>query len=253
MTNTLLWHFRFSHFNEKACWALDHKGWPHRRIPLVPGFHVPRMRRMTGQQSTPVMELDGELIVDSTAIIARLELLQPDPPLYPRDTGQRRRALELEDYYDEHVGADLRRLFYHAYLADSAKCARMSTAGFGKGTYRLFRILMPVLKPVIRMNMGINRDTVARARADLGGFFDKLERELGDGQYLVGDRFTVADLAVASLLSLIVRPPQLPYELPEPPPDTLLALREQVSMRRGFRWVQEMYERHRGSSSAIDA
>src|SRR3989442_1191154 len=92
MTPPVLWQFRFSHYNEKARWALDWKGIAHVRRSLLPGFHIPRVLWMTGQRSLPVLVLDRETIHDSTRIIERLERLRPEPALYPADAGARRRA-----------------------------------------------------------------------------------------------------------------------------------------------------------------
>ena len=101
MAPPVLWQFRFSHFNEKARWALDWKGIAHVRRSLLPGFHVPRVLWMTGQKALPVLIVDGETIHDSTRIIERLERLRPEPALYPSDEAARRRALALEDFFDE--------------------------------------------------------------------------------------------------------------------------------------------------------
>ena len=52
-----------------------------------------------------MLELDGKTIGDSTAIIATLEDLKPDPTaLPPGSADERQRALELEDYFDEELG-----------------------------------------------------------------------------------------------------------------------------------------------------
>src|SRR5881409_3333457 len=108
MAPPVLWQFRFSHFNEKARWALDWKGIAHVRRALLPGFHVPRVLWMTGQKSLPVLVLDGETTHDSTRIIERLERVRPEPALYPADAAARRRALALEDFFDEEVGHAVR-------------------------------------------------------------------------------------------------------------------------------------------------
>src|SRR5512134_2659526 len=96
-----LFQFRVSHYNEKVRWALDHKRWPHVRRDLVPGWHRGTARRLTGQTALPILEIDGRFVHDSTAIIAELERLRPDPPLYPERPEDLARALALEDYFDE--------------------------------------------------------------------------------------------------------------------------------------------------------
>jgi glutathione S-transferase len=43
-------------------------------------------------------------IGDSTRIIEVLERRYPDPALYPSDPDERRRALEIEEFWDEELG-----------------------------------------------------------------------------------------------------------------------------------------------------
>ncbi|MGH8680989.1 MAG: glutathione S-transferase family protein [Burkholderiales bacterium] len=243
-----LWHFRISHYNEKVRWALDHKRWPHLRRALVPGFHVPRAYRLSGQSKLPVLELDGRVLFDSSAIIAALERLRPDPPLYPGDPTARARALALEDYFDEEVAPDLRRLFWWSYLDRPAECARMATDGFGPVTRLAWRASWPLMRPLAGRNMGLDRARVDRARGRLDAYFDRLESEIGADGHLVGDRFTIADLTAASVMTAIIRPPEFSYPLPEPWPPALVQLRASVAERPGFRWVLDIYSRHRGQS-----
>lgn len=79
-----LFHFRVSHYNEKVRWALDFKRWPHLRVRLTPGFHIPRIRLLTGQSKVPVLVLDGRALHGSGAILETIEKARPDPPLFPR-------------------------------------------------------------------------------------------------------------------------------------------------------------------------
>ena len=107
----VLWHIKVSHYNEKARWALDHKRVPHRRIAPMPLFGtMPAAWLMTRGVTLPVLRLDGRAIRDSTAIVAALEARYPDPPLYPADPAERARALELENYFDEQLAPQLRRV-----------------------------------------------------------------------------------------------------------------------------------------------
>src|SRR2546429_8513887 len=110
-----LWHITISHYSEKVRWALDYKSIPYRLRAPVPGAHIPVALWLTyGRHYTlPVLDLGGERIGDSTAIIAALEPRQPEPPLYPRAPEQRRRALTLEEWVDEQLRPDMRRLVFH--------------------------------------------------------------------------------------------------------------------------------------------
>lgn len=110
-----LLHFRVSHYNEKVRWALDFKGWPHTREAQIPGFHIPRVRWLTGQNKIPVLVLNGKALAGSNHILAEIERLRPDPPLYPEALADRERALGIQKFFDENVAPDVRRLFWSTY------------------------------------------------------------------------------------------------------------------------------------------
>ena len=104
MDTPVLHQLKFSHFNEKARFALDYKGVAHVRRTVFPGQHRDVARELAGTSTLPILVLDGRAVPDSTQIIAALEELRPEPPLYPSDPEDRRRALELEDHFDEQLG-----------------------------------------------------------------------------------------------------------------------------------------------------
>ena len=91
-----LWQIQISHYSEKARWALDYKSVDHVRRAPLPGMHIPIALWLTGgaYPTFPVLELDGQRIGDSTAVIAALEERYPEPPLYPEDPAERARALD---------------------------------------------------------------------------------------------------------------------------------------------------------------
>jgi glutathione S-transferase len=75
--------------------------------------------------------------------------------------------------------------------------------------------------------------------------------EVGSSGYLVGDRFSVADLTAAALFSPLVQPAELQYHLPSPFPPSIAAYRQTLSDHGAFQWVTEIYSRHRGRSAEV--
>ena len=253
METPILWQFTSSHFNEKARWALDFKRIPHLRHSLVPGFHINTVKRMTGQTSVPVLKLGDEIINDSTRIIAALERVYPDPALYPADERERRRALELEDFFDEELGPYIRRWIFHLILPypDFVRAAFVSHASLPARLAH--RAMGPLIVPLMKKQMDINPASAEIAYRKTLVAMDRLESELRPSGYLVEDRFTVADLTAAALFSPIVRPGEFPYKaavsIPPPFAEAIAAVRN----RKAHRWTLEMYRRHRGRSAEVSA
>ena len=243
----ILWHITISHYSEKARWALAHKSIEHERRSPPPSSHILVALWLTGGRSItfPVLELEGERIGDSTAIIAALEARFPDPPLYPEDPGQRRRALDLEDWFDEQLGPAIRRFVFHELRKDPEFFAEVAASAMPASLARAKRVTGAYARAFTAVRFGAgNADAAERARIKVVEAFDRLEAELGDGEYLVGDRFTVADLTAAALFYPVVLPPEGPLALGSGP-ERLERFREGLRDRPGYRWVEEMFRRHR--------
>ncbi len=247
----VLWQFRQSHYNEKARWALDWKRIRHVRRSLLPGLHVPRVVWMTRQKSVPVLVLDGRAIADSTRIIAAVEALRPDPSLYPAAPAERRRALELEEFFDEELGPHLRRSLFHDVLPHTDYAAALFTTDFPPLVRAAYRAAFPALRVVMRMDMRIDDEGAALGRAKVITALDRIEAELQPSGYLVGEQFSVADLTAAALLSPLISPPEYPYPPPGPWPEPAASFQASFAGHRAFAWATEMYRRHRGTSAEI--
>jgi len=248
----LLWHFPISHYAEKARWALDWKGIPHRRECLFLTY-VPRAWWATGQLSLPILHLEGRAVADSTAILAALEERWPERPLYPEDPTDRARALALEEFFDEELGHPIRTLLLgQLWRREPARAIRILATGQPGAPVRAARTLAWAMRAFYRARHDINAGTESAAPAKVEAALDRIERSLGPAGYLVGERFGVADLTAAALLAPLVQPDELEF-----PVDVALLepearrFRERVARREAIRWVREIYRKHRGSSAEI--
>jgi glutathione S-transferase len=103
----------------------------------------------------------------------------------------------------------------------------------------------PLLRIGMRRVMSINAAEAFHSRARTIAAMDRLERELGSRDYLVGDWFTIADLTAASIFYPIIRPATFPYPSVTEVPAAAQEFLDSLAARPGGRWVAMMYERHR--------
>jgi glutathione S-transferase len=251
MKKPVLWQIKVSHYSEKVRWALEYKGVEHERKAPPPGPHmVLALVKSRGASKTfPLLDLDGRTYADSTEIVNALEERWPDPPLYPADPEERRRALELEDFFDEEVGPYSRLYAWHEITRDPDTAAKILREEMPAPLRRAARFTVPVAAGFLQLRYGVKSDeAAAEARVKIEEGFDRLDAELGDREYLVGDAFTVADLTAAALLYPVVLPPEGP-PLPDPPA-SYREFQAEFSGRRGFKYVEEMFARHRKGAPA---
>jgi glutathione S-transferase len=250
----VLWHLEISHYNEKVRWALDYKGVAHQRRAVTPGLQELTARRLRAGRTTPVLEANGSAIGDSTKIIEEIERRWPEPPLYPADPDARNRALDLEDYFDEQCAPDARRVLFSDNLAEPETFVALFS-GADRPRSRALATLTPLICRVVKWRFRLEPETVEESHQKVRAAFDKLEADVGPSGYHVGESFTVADLTAASILGLIVVPPEFPYI--KVPPDERTAqfrrFRDSLKDRPGFKWVEDMYARHRGTSAEVVA
>ena len=81
---------------ERVTLALAYKGVEAESVWVEPDDREP-VEQVSGQPLVPVIEEDGEIVFDSTAILRYLEQRYPEPPLYPRDEARR---AEMDIYID---------------------------------------------------------------------------------------------------------------------------------------------------------
>jgi glutathione S-transferase len=220
-----------SHFCEKARWALDRAGVEYaeeRHLQLV---HVVASRRAGGRGTVPVLvTADGEVLADSTDILRWCDAQVPaERALYPAgELGEAAGRLERE--YDDGLGPDGRLWMYHETLPVLEAMAPWALDGVPGWERSVFRVSGPLVDRAIRHVLDVDERTAAAALSRVEATFDDVGARLGDGRaFLLGDRFTAADLAFAALAAPLLLPER--YGSPLPPPEAMPARMTDVVQR----------------------
>src|SRR5438046_5549030 len=130
-----------------------------------------------GEAAHPVPR--RQAVADSTRIIEALERLQPAPPLYPRDEAARRRALALEDFFDEEVGHAVRTAIVGPLFAhDPVSAGSVLTTGMGADARRAVRAVLPAFRAFYKLRHGIDDAAIAVAPARVRAGLDRIAAEL---------------------------------------------------------------------------
>ena len=94
-----LYGFRFSTNVERVALALAHKGLTAELVAVDPADRS-AVREVSGQDLVPVVDDDGTIVSDSTAILYWLEERHPDPPLFPADPARRAEVGVFLDWFN---------------------------------------------------------------------------------------------------------------------------------------------------------
>ncbi|MBK7074758.1 MAG: glutathione S-transferase N-terminal domain-containing protein [Myxococcales bacterium] len=196
----------FSHYCEKARWALARAG-----VDFVEDGHLPiyaylALRRAGAGRTVPALiTSDGAVVADSTDILRWCDAHGRAAPLAPADLPA---AAELEDDFDLHLGPAARRLGYFHLLPSKRGFAELLARGGVPGWQaRSGRLARPVVVRLIKRGLRIDAAGAARSRVVVDEAFAKVGALLADGRrYLCGDRFTAADLTFAALAAPVLMP-----------------------------------------------
>ena len=233
-----------SHYCEKARWGLERAGIEYDEERHMQGFHPFYTRRAGGRFTTPVMVLPGGRVLrQSRHILQWTDTQLPEEHrLYPPELATRVHAVER--WLDTTLGPDGRAWMYSFMLYQKDLAGRYGTEGASDFEVRAFKRLFEAVRPMIRARVSLNG-----ASTDIAHVYDVFDEvaarlEAGDG-YIVGDRFTAADLTFTALSAAVLIPDRYGVKLPpvELLPDDMRAhvetLREHPAGRHAARMIAE--------------
>jgi glutathione S-transferase len=197
-----------SHFCEKARWGLDRARLPYVEKGYAPVAHMFAVLPL-GSRTAPVLIHDGRIVRGSSAILDLCDARGHAPvPLYPEDLAPRREVEKLVARYDVELGPATRLWLYSWAVDDHDELLRYTSVGLSPGQQRRLRRMLPVVARTLRMVFNIGPETHKRCAHRADEELALVSDRLSDGRhYLVGERFTAADLTFAALAAPILMPP----------------------------------------------
>lgn len=178
-----LLQFSTSHYCRKVRLALGYKGLAYGVENLEPGFHVLKIRPLTGLNTVPTLVTpDHGAIADSTAILDYLEHHYPQPSWTLADPEKEQQARLWEDWLDESIGTAVRYVYYQG---------RSQRGGLTMANRLLIRM--------VKQKYGIHPGSVTQAETRIQFALETLG--IWQHQRFLLGQFSRADLTAAALLS----------------------------------------------------
>jgi len=219
----VLYQFPISHYCEKIRWAMDYKGLDYKLKNLFPGLHLRTTKKMAPKTYLPILIDNGEQVQNSHVILTYLDDIYPEKPLTPKEPELLQQAMEWEKYCDVEIGVHVRRFGYHYLLAEPKTVIPFFTQGGPWWGPLFFKLFFSKLEPVMRKMMSIDQAGADKSEIRIQQAIDKLYDVYKDKEFLVGDQFSRADLAAASLLAPLITPQGYGLDWPEEMPAVLQA------------------------------
>jgi glutathione S-transferase len=164
-----------SPFVRKVRVVLAEKGLEYQHEQVNPFTPPPGWREVSPLGKIPAFK-DGERVINDSSVICQyIERRFPKPSLYPSDDALFARALWLEEFADGGI---------------------VPLAGP--------KVFLPlVLRPLLSQQQPSAADEETARKTfeeELAPLFEYLEKQLGDEEFFVGGRISIADIAIASPL-----------------------------------------------------
>lgn len=199
----------FSHYNEKARWALDRYAVPYHEERYLPFFCsmavavATRGRggaadRTSSRYSTPALIMeDGGYLTDSTAIVEFAA--SGDDSMFPSQE-----VTSLVDHYGDRLGPYTRLLAYWHVLRHPGMIEELADANVSPRQAQVFRRLLPLVRSNLQRFLNLSETSRDKAMVRVREELDAAAKKLEVGPYLCGATFTAADLTFAALLAPVM-------------------------------------------------
>lgn len=241
-----LFTINMSHYSEKVRWLLDYEELSYQEEALTPFVHaLPMLIKGKRKRTTvPVIQQGKTCVQDSPRIVAWLSKEYGPLKSIPKELEDE--VLEVQKRFDA-IGKSVARYLYHTGFAHPAEIKNIWTQFAKPWENALVRMCYPTIKGLMKSQLNINDKAAAKAEQKIDQEIQWLEQRLNDGhQYLVGDRFTMADITAASLLAPLACPSEHPIYGTSDFREKIASSAKRWATSPALEWVRSTYAKNRG-------
>ena len=189
--------FRHSAFCLKVRMVLEAKGLKYRVIEITPGVGQFEIFKLSGQRKVPVLVDKGQVIADSSAIVRYLDHTYPEPQLLPNDPKEAAQVHLIEDWADTTFAQSARKTLLKAAAMDPELRIALLPEEIPETIRKFVKgFSLEVISDVAQLvNQGEEEVLLESLK--------KLSNLVEANKWLIGQKMSIADIAVASQLSLL--------------------------------------------------
>jgi len=196
----VLHQFRHSPYCLKVRMALAAKKLEYRTVEITPALGQIDIFQKTGQKKLPVLFDKETTIHDSSSIIRHLEKIEIEPKLIPEGLKEASQAQIIENWADTTLAKSIKIVFLEELTKNPILISSLFTNEISDSMQKL--LLNIPTKIASQLSGLINQKEKESLKQNL----EYLSNLIDQANFLIGDKLSIADISVASHLSLIKFP-----------------------------------------------
>ena len=197
--------------SEIARWVLDLNQILHIEEGYGPTHSVKKVNKLSGsdgEHNNPVLMHNDSLIFTAESVILYYDQLVPAArQLFPADEAQRKEVVEWYDLFTNTLNTYVWQYVWTELLSKRKYAMKLLKQDVGFWTKMGYRLFYGSAKRKLKKEWGLDGQDSVVYLVQIENIFAKVSEALKDGRkYLVGDKFSAADMAFAAIAAPLLVP-----------------------------------------------
>ena len=197
-----LYQFKHSAFCLKTRMALHAKKLTYKIEEISPAVGQIEIFKISGQKQLPViMDDDGQIISDSSAICEFIDTKNTNNPLFPSNPIHLSQSKIIEDWADTTMASVCKQALIKSALENPHLRTALLPNEIPSSVRGIFEKL-----PFNNLSKLSNMVLSNKSNIELQKILESLSKSLINNKYIIGESLTIADISIAAQLSLLKFP-----------------------------------------------